>query len=242
MFARAVPVATGAVAAEMILEDIILKHGSIRYLQSDQGSHFRNELLSTISALVGYQQIFSIPYHPMSNGQVERFNSTFCDQLKKYCQTNLIEWDVYLSAVVWAYNSSVHTTTQYIPYELAFNRRPICPFAPAPPTMTLIKPHDYWEKANRFKTIALRSARDNIRRQQTISKIRYDRNRRNPLYETGDFVWLKQMNQSKFDARFHGPFVVLDRINNVKYLIEHTELGYRQHEHINNLLPFYERD
>lgn len=242
VFARAVPVATGAVAAEMILEDVILKHGSIRYLQSDQGSHFRNELLSAISALTGYQQIFSIPYHPMSNGQVERFNSTFCDQLKKYCQTNLNEWDIYLSAVVWAYNSSVHATTQYSPYELAFNRRPVCPFAPAPVKLALLKPHEYWEKANRFKTIALRTARNNIRQQQIVSKARYDRNRRNPSYETGDFVWLKQPSRSKFDPRFHGPFVVINRINDIKYLIEHVELGYQQYEHLNNLIPFYERN
>jgi hypothetical protein len=49
VFARALPSATGAAAAEMLLEDVILRHESILYLQSDQGSHFRNELLSAIT-------------------------------------------------------------------------------------------------------------------------------------------------------------------------------------------------
>jgi transposase InsO family protein len=243
VFARALPSASGAAAAEMLLEDIILKHGSIRYLQSDQGSHFRNELLSAITALTGCQQVFSIPYHPMSNGQVERFNSTFCDQLKKYCHHNLTEWDTYLSAVVWAYNSTVHSTTQFIPYELAFNRRPLSPFVSTPPAIKLMKPHDYWEKANRFKSFAIRSARINIQQQQIANKTRYDQGRRHPVYKPGDFVWLKpSTNRSKFDVRFDGPFVIIDRLNQVKYLIEHTTLGYRQYEHLNNLIPFYDRD
>ncbi len=242
VFARALPAATGAAAAEMLLEDIILKHGSIRYLQSDQGSQFGNELLSAITALTGCQQVFSIPYHPMSNGQVERFNSTFCDQLKKYCHDNLTEWDNYSSAVVWAYNSTLHSTTQFIPYELAFNRRPLSPFVPTPLAVKLMKPHDYWEKANRFKSFAIRSARVNIQQQQIGSKERYDQGRRHPVYQSGDFVWVKQsINRTKFDVRFDGPFVIINRINPVKYLIEHTELGYRQSEHLNNLIPFYDR-
>jgi predicted aspartyl protease len=241
VFARAFPSATSTSAAEMLFEDIILKHGGIRYLQSDQGSHFRNELLSAITKMTGCEQALSIPYHPMSNGQVERFNSTFCDQLKKYCHQNPSHWDLYLSSVVWAYNSTIHATTKYIPYELAFNRRPRYPFDPVPSTITFAKPNDYWERANRFKSIALQSARNNIVRQQQISKDRYDRNRRQPTYNPGDLVWVKHsIGQSKLDTRFDGPFVIVDRLSDVKYLVEHTELGYRRYDHINNLISFYD--
>lgn len=82
VFACAFPSATSRAAAEMLFENIILVHGAIRCLQSDQRSHFRNELLNAFTKMTGCEHAFSIPYHPMSNGQVERFNSTFCDQLK----------------------------------------------------------------------------------------------------------------------------------------------------------------
>ncbi|CAF4537834.1 unnamed protein product, partial [Rotaria sp. Silwood2] len=72
VFARALSSENARDAAEMLFEDIILKHSAIRCIQSDQGSHFRNELLSVITQLTGCKQVFSIPYHPMSNGQVER--------------------------------------------------------------------------------------------------------------------------------------------------------------------------
>ena len=242
VFARALPSATAKDTAEMLMEDIILKHGAIRCLQSDQGSHFKNELLSSTTQLIGCKQIFSIPYHPMSNGQVERFNSTFCDQLKKYCNDNLNDWDVYLQSIVWAYNSGTHATTNFIPYELAFNRRLISPFETKPSTIQLWKPHDYWEMANQFRQVAIRAAQANIVQNQILSKRRYDSGRANPHYNEGDLVWVKVLtNRSKFDCRFHGPFTIIKKINDVKYIIEHTEELYTTEEHVNNFLPFYDR-
>ncbi|CAF4485095.1 unnamed protein product [Didymodactylos carnosus] len=226
----------------MIFEDIILKHGAIRCLQSDQGSHFKNELLAAITKLTGCKQVFSIPYHPMSNGQVERFNSTFCDQLKKYCNDNIHDWDVYLQSIVWAYNSGIHATTNFIPYELAFNRHLISPFEPPSSAISMLKPNDYWEIANRFKKLAIRAARLNIQQHQSLSKQRYDNGRTNRTYHQGELVWVRVLSgRSKFDSRFHGPFIIIERINDVKYIIEHAEMHYQQEEHVNNFIPLYDR-
>ena len=242
VFARALPSATAKDVAETLFEDVVLKHGAIRCLQSDQGSHFRNELLAAITKLTGCKQIFSIPYHPMSNGQVERFNSTFCDQLKKYSHENVNDWDKYLQSIVWAYNSGIHAATNFTPYELAFNRHLVSPFETSSSTVVMLKPHDYWEVANRFKTLALRTARMNIQRNHLLSKQRYDHGRKHPIFNTGDLVWVRVLtHRSKFDSRFHGPFIILQRINDVKYIIKHIELDYQQEEHVNNFIPFYER-
>ena len=226
----------------MLFEDIILKHGAIQYIQSDQGTHFKNELLASITKLTNCKQIFSIPYHPMSNGQVERFNSTFCDQLKKYCNEYLTDWDIYLPAIIWAYNSGLHATTKFIPYELAFNRRLISPFETKPSSIQLLKPHDYWELANQYRQVAIRAARENIVQNQILSKQRYDRGRINPRYKEGDLVWVKISSRgSKLDARYHGPFEIIRKFNDVKFLVEHMERHYQQEEHINNFLPYYDR-
>ncbi|CAF0917660.1 unnamed protein product [Rotaria sordida] len=242
VFARALSSENAKAAAEMLFEDIILKHGAIRCIQSDQGSHFRNELLSAITQLTGCKQIFSIPYHPMSNGQVERFNSTFCDQLKKYYHDNINDWDIYLQSIVWAYNSSIHSITGFIPYELAFNRRLISPFEFPSSKITMLKPNDYWEKANKFKQVAIHAAQVNIEQQQQLSKLRYDKGRTHPTYTLDDMVWIKVLSgRSKLDPRYHGPFRIIKRITDVKYIVEHAQDHYQKEEHVNNFIPFYER-
>ncbi|CAF2268986.1 unnamed protein product, partial [Rotaria magnacalcarata] len=243
VFARALSSENARDAAEMLFEDIILKHGAIRCIQSDQGSHFRNELLSVITQLTGCKQVFSIPYHPMSNGQVERFNSTFCDQIKKYYHDNINDWDIYLQSIVWAYNSSIHSVTGFIPYESAFNRQIISPFEFPSSEITMLKPHDYWEKADKFKEVAIHAAQFNIKQQQQqLSKRRYDKGRASPIYTLDEIVWIKILSgRSKLDPRYHGPFRIIKRITDVKYIVEHTQDHYQKEEHVNNFIPFYER-
>ena len=50
-------------------------------LLSDQGRSFENELISKICKLAQVEKVHTTPYHPMTNGQCERFNSTLCNML-----------------------------------------------------------------------------------------------------------------------------------------------------------------
>ncbi|CAF1547640.1 unnamed protein product, partial [Rotaria sordida] len=72
VFATASPTNTAQDTARILMEKIILVHGPPDILITDQGTHFKNELLQAISKLVGCAHIFSTPYHPQTNGQTER--------------------------------------------------------------------------------------------------------------------------------------------------------------------------
>ncbi|CAF4557818.1 unnamed protein product, partial [Didymodactylos carnosus] len=52
VFAKALPTNTAKVAAETLTENVIIPHGTIKCLASDQVSHFNNELLRTITTLI----------------------------------------------------------------------------------------------------------------------------------------------------------------------------------------------
>ncbi|CAF1582824.1 unnamed protein product [Didymodactylos carnosus] len=80
---------TAATTVQCFVEQFVLKYGVPRRLITDQGIHFNNELMNNITMLLGMNHIKSTPYHPMTNGLVERFNATFHPQLSKLYDKNL---------------------------------------------------------------------------------------------------------------------------------------------------------
>ncbi|CAF4479818.1 unnamed protein product, partial [Rotaria sp. Silwood2] len=154
VFAKASPTNTAHDTARILMEEIILVHGSPDTIITDQGTHFKNELLQAISHLVGCKHIFSTPYHPQTNGQTERWNSTFVTQIAKYCNTDLNNWDTFLPSIVYAYNNGIHSSTGISPYQLAFGRRLRQPLNPNATTFVFSKPHDYWTQVIQYRNAA----------------------------------------------------------------------------------------
>ena len=116
--AIALPNCTAETTAHTLFNEYFCKYGIPVVVISDQGPHFQNILMNNIQNLIGYQHIYSTPYHPQTNGIVERFNGTFVPQISKLQDAEANNWDEYLQAVVFAYNSGTHKTTRYSPYEL----------------------------------------------------------------------------------------------------------------------------
>jgi hypothetical protein len=129
---------------------------------SDQGTHFKNQLVEIMSKLMGYNHIFSSVYHPQSNGMVERFNATFVPQIAKLQDRENNNWDEFLLPIVFAYNTGVHSTTDYSPFQLQFGREPCVTTDGPSNSFTLNRPNDYYERLNKNLRIIHRRAHDNI--------------------------------------------------------------------------------
>ena len=62
-------------------------------------------------------------YHPQCDGLVEHVNRSLLQLLRAYVEENY-EWERYLSLVLYAYRTAVHTSTGVSPFVLMFGREP----------------------------------------------------------------------------------------------------------------------
>ncbi len=70
--------------AQKLYIDYISKHGPPLTLHSDQGKQFENKVAKALNETFGIRKTRTSPYHPKSDGQVERFNRTVKDMVAKH--------------------------------------------------------------------------------------------------------------------------------------------------------------
>ena len=67
------------------------------------------------------KHIKSSPYHPETNGMIERWHGTLKSMLRKAGKGKK-EWDLLLPVLLFAYRDAVHESTGFAPFELTFDR------------------------------------------------------------------------------------------------------------------------
>ena len=99
---------------QLIFQLIICRLGKSAVIHSDQGREFENHL---IQELLGAHKTRTTPYHPASDGLVERFNRTLLIMMAIFAGGgHRDDWDDLFPAVMMAYRSSVHESTGFSPY------------------------------------------------------------------------------------------------------------------------------
>ena len=61
------------------------------------------------------EKVHTTMYHPMTNGQCERFNSTLCNMLGTLPKKEKADWKTHLSSMTHAYNCTQHPSTPIHP-------------------------------------------------------------------------------------------------------------------------------
>lgn len=92
---------------------------------SDNGGEFIAEIVRECNTALGVKIINGGPYHPQSQGRVERWNQTLETQLGKLMTEQDTErWIDLLDDAVLSYRITRHPVTNYTPFEAMFNRKP----------------------------------------------------------------------------------------------------------------------
>ena len=102
-------------------------HMCSRYILSDNGMEFKNNLMDQVLQQLGINRIFSAPYHPQSNGKLEVFHKYLKLMLKKLCKKDAANWDKYINQVLTSYRITPNLATAVSPFFLVYGRDPNLP-------------------------------------------------------------------------------------------------------------------
>ena len=114
-----------SIDAEHIAEELIkvfARVGIPSEILTDQGSNFTSKLLSELYRLLKIQGVRTSPYHPQSDGLVERFNQTLKMMLRKVVTKEGKDWDKLLPYVLFTYREVPQASTGFSPFELIYGR------------------------------------------------------------------------------------------------------------------------
>ena len=167
---------TARSVADALMDKWLPTYGFPLFLHSDQGKEFDNTMVHKLSELLGTVKTKTTPYHPRSDGLVERFNRTLLAMLAMFVSKEHDNWDDLLPFMMLAYNTTVHTSTGFTPHRLVFGEECNLPgnlvhreLRPDPP------PRDICDYASWIKQ-ALYEAYDEERAQQERATHRQKRN------------------------------------------------------------------
>ena len=99
------------------------KYGLAKNVLSDQGPNFMAQLLELVWELLDIMRLRTTPCHPQTDGLSERFIQT----LKQMITASKDLKSLNLNKLAYAYNSSVHSTTGFTPFEIQFDMKPKLP-------------------------------------------------------------------------------------------------------------------
>ena len=109
----------------MFVKEFVARFGVPESLHTDQGWNFESTLIK--SKLLGINKTRMTPYHPQSDGMIERFNRTPLSMLSTTIENNENDWDLKLPCLMLTYRSSVHEATKETPFKLMFGHEVCLP-------------------------------------------------------------------------------------------------------------------
>ena len=104
--------------AEVIIDMVMRYHGLPDSNVTNWGSLFTSKFWSLLCYFLGIKRRLSTAFHPQTDGQTERQNSTIETYLQVFINFEQNNWARLLPMAKFAYNNANNASTRYTPFEL----------------------------------------------------------------------------------------------------------------------------
>ena len=208
--------------AEVIIDVVVQHHGLPDSIISDRGAIFTSKFWSSLCYFLGIKRRLSTAFHPQTDGQTERQNSTMEAYLRAFVNFKQNDWARLLPMAEFAYNNAKNASTGYTPFELNCGYHPRMSYKEDVDPRTQSKSADELSAELRELMIV---CQENLHHAQELQKRAHDKGVKPRSYAPGEEVWLnskyiKTKRNRKLEAKFFGSFRVLHPVGKEAYKLE----------------------
>lgn len=219
-------------------------YGFPKTVITDQGTQFTSNEWKEYFRANEIQHNMTSPYHPQANGVDERVNGTLTKILKPYVDDQHEDWDLNLKWAVYIYNTTVHNSTGFSPFQVLHGLEPRSPLKSSSASTDI-------DLISRMREVIRSKTNANIVRSQATQKRYYDRRHRQFCLKIGEIVKIREHTvptglSRKFYAKWLGPAVIIgirgdpDEPRSVT-VFDCTNLRSKTVA-LNDIAPYYTRD
>ena len=200
-----------------LFDKYFCRYGSCIELISDQGLEFNNKLCDELCKLLQIKHNTTTAYRPQTNSTSEVFNKTIAKYLSSFVDSKTKNWIDYINPMLFAYNTSYHSTTKCTPYFLTYGHEARYPSNPSPdlqfhygnssPSKWFSQLQEARQMATHHSVQASEQSRNYF--DQSINPI---------TYTVGQLVWLNEVNflgrNRKLSPNWTGPYPIIKIFQN----------------------------
>ena len=204
---------------------IFSRYGMPCELLTDQGSVFTSKLTALMCTTFGISKIRTSPYHPQSDGALERWHACLKGMIKK-AGGKLCEWDQQLKYILFAYRDTPHCVTGFSPFVLMFGRDVRGPLHFLK-TSWLEEEVDMCSVGDWLTSVKMKMGEmativsDRELKAKASMKSFYDRSASVKTFKPGDMVLVrKPVLSGKMQCAWAGPFEVEQCVSPVTYALK----------------------
>ncbi|KAG3027740.1 hypothetical protein PC121_g5850 [Phytophthora cactorum] len=207
----------------LMIDEVISRHGVSERLLSDRGSNFISTLAQSFYETLRIKKLFCAAYHPQTQGSVVRFNGTLLVMLRMFVEEAQQVWDLYLPRMLFVYRTSDHEALGDSPFFSLYGRDPILSL-----DLTFSNTSNDWKSSEvaayrRKLFLSLRDSRRMVERQLLNAQDRQERRLDGQVEvqcEVSDAVWIYQYFRARRGERkmeklafsWHGPYRLVGRL------------------------------
>ncbi|KAL4082901.1 hypothetical protein QTP88_029555 [Uroleucon formosanum] len=193
-FAWAVPMPNheANTVAKFFVTQFVCLHGLPQSLVTDCGTEFLSKEFKEVCQLLKIKQTSTSPYHPQSNGSLERSHRTLAEYLRSFVKKDPQNWDTHVPFAMFCHNSTTHTSTKYQPYQLVYGHPITVPNSFMKNTEPQYNYNDYYFELKRNMQEAQAQAKTHLYDSKQKSKERYDQKISHLTISIGDKVLIQE--------------------------------------------------